>query len=175
MRRRSAGVGDELVEETGLALVEALGVEGVGQPEILVVEVVTQLVEERAHERPEGDDPPLASRAHPELDSGRAAAASPTPGRVEALQLAPAPVGARAQDLDATGWSAEGAGEAGEELLGRLLYRGPILRRQGCREGLGQRMERRWARQSKAGDLVALPVDPLLGAGQPLVIRKPHA
>jgi hypothetical protein len=42
-----AGFRQQLVEEARLALVEALGVEGVGEPEVPVVVVVAELVESR--------------------------------------------------------------------------------------------------------------------------------
>ena len=160
------------MEETRLALVEALGVEGVGQPEMLVVEVVAELVEERAEKGTERDHSPPAGGAHPELDPGGAAAA---PCRVEALELAPPAVWARAQDLEATGRDTKRLGQAGEELLGDRLDRGAILARQGGGEGGRQQAERPSAPEAEARDLVALAVDPLLRAGQPVIIRERHA
>src|SRR5439155_11019178 len=46
---------DELVEEARLPLEEPLRVEGVGQLEVAVVEVMADLVQQRAQEGPEGD------------------------------------------------------------------------------------------------------------------------
>ena len=95
-RPRRARLGHQLVEQARLALVEALGVIRVGQPQQRVVDVVTDLVQQRAQVRAEGDDPPLLGRAHPELDLRRLAALA----RVEPVQLAPLRVRARRQHLD---------------------------------------------------------------------------
>ena len=76
-----ARLGDELLEQARLPLVEALGVIGVAQPEQRVVEVVAHLVEQRPEIRAERDDAPLLGRAHPELDLRRL----PALGRVEAV------------------------------------------------------------------------------------------
>src|ERR1043165_6674724 len=61
----------ELVEETALALEEALGVEGVGQPQVRVIEVVADLVEQRAQERLECDHALVGDGPHPDADARR--------------------------------------------------------------------------------------------------------
>src|SRR5207237_140308 len=60
--------GAERVKKAGLALVEALRVEGIAQVEERVVEVVADLVEERAEERLERDDLPALRGEHPHDD-----------------------------------------------------------------------------------------------------------
>src|SRR5215468_9094700 len=77
----------QLVKQARLALVEALGVKGIREPQISIVDVVAELVEQGAEVRPERDHAALACGAHPELDTRQTAI-----GRVEALQLSPAAV-----------------------------------------------------------------------------------
>src|SRR5581483_1298317 len=107
-----------------LALVEALRVERVGEAQVTVVQVVAELVEQRAEVGPEGDDPPLSRGAHPELDAGRPA---PSVLRVEALELAPLAVRPRRQHLDPARPDLERPRERGEERLRGLLDGQAIL------------------------------------------------
>src|SRR5512137_1120015 len=73
------------VGDRRLALVEALGVEGLRQPVELVVEMVAPLVGERAQEALERDDLLPPRGAHPDGDPG---AAPGVLGFVEPVQLA---------------------------------------------------------------------------------------
>ncbi len=59
-------------EKAGLPTEEALGVEGVLQPQVFVIQVMPELVEQGAQEGPEGYHPLMAGGAHPELDPRRA-------------------------------------------------------------------------------------------------------
>src|SRR6185503_21380847 len=101
-RRRLAR--HELVEQAALALEEALRVEGIGKAQVGVVEVMADLVQQRAQERAESDDALVGDRAHPDADARRTSVVA----RVEAVQLAraaqPRPHG---QDADADGLDAE--------------------------------------------------------------------
>src|SRR5512138_1487500 len=63
----------ELAEEARLALEEPLRVERPREAEHLEVEVVAELVEERAQEGPERDDARVARRPHPHADERRVA------------------------------------------------------------------------------------------------------
>ena len=58
-------IGDQLVEEAGFALVEALGMEGVLEPEEFVIEVMADFVEQGPQEGPKRDHPTLLCRPHP--------------------------------------------------------------------------------------------------------------
>ena len=59
--RRFAFRPQQRLRQRRLALVEALGVEGLRQLEELVVEVMAELVDQRAQERPERDDVPAVA------------------------------------------------------------------------------------------------------------------
>jgi len=58
-------IGNELMEQVGFALVEALGVEGFFEVEELVIEVVAEFVEKSPEEGSKGDDPTVFRRPHP--------------------------------------------------------------------------------------------------------------
>ncbi|MBI2989551.1 MAG: hypothetical protein HYY45_22555 [Deltaproteobacteria bacterium] len=60
----------KLMDETGLALVEALGMERVREPEKLVVQVVAEFMDQGPQESPKGDHLMALSRAHPDGDPG---------------------------------------------------------------------------------------------------------
>lgn len=59
LKNRQRLIFHQLVHQTGLALVEALGMERVREPEKLVVQVVAELMNQRPQESPEGDEPIL--------------------------------------------------------------------------------------------------------------------
>ena len=163
----AAGVRHQLVEEARLALVEALRVEGIGEPEVPVVEVVTELVEESPEVGPERHDPPLPRRAHPELDAGQTAVLD-----VEALELPPATVRAGGQHLHATGPDAERAGESGEEGLGRHLDGEAVLGEEGRVERGHVRVMFDGVWKTQTRDRVAVPVDALLGPTEAFVVGE---
>jgi hypothetical protein len=145
--------------------------EGVGQPQVLVVQVVDQLVEQGAEEGPEGDDPTPARRSHPELDPRRPGAAR---GRVEPLQLTPAAVRTGGQHLDTAGRDGEGPGQPREEALGGALDGGAARAFERNRELGDERAERRGAREGEAGDRVRSTVEALLSGGEAVVVRERH-
>ena len=62
------GIRYQLVEEARFALVEPFGMKGVGKPEVLVIKVMAELMQEGAEKGPESDRAPLFCRAHPEGD-----------------------------------------------------------------------------------------------------------
>src|SRR5947207_14044906 len=78
---------EELAHHRGFARIETLGVEGLVEPVVLVVEVEAGLVHERAQERAELHDLLALRRAHPQRDARRAA--GHFVGLVQALQLPP--------------------------------------------------------------------------------------
>jgi len=93
------------------------------QPEPRVVDVVTDLVEQGAQIRAERDNPLLLGRPHPELDLRLAAPLL----RIETVQLPPARVGARGEDLDPHVREPHRVGEPGDQLLARPFRRGALL------------------------------------------------
>ncbi len=66
----------------------------------------------------------------------------------------------------------EGAGEGGEERLRGDLHRAAVLGHEGRVERGDVPVERGGAGQAQARDGVALPVDALLGASQPVVVTE---
>src|SRR5438552_9083133 len=74
----------ERVKEARLALIETLRVQRVPQVEQRVVEVMAELVEERAEKSAEGDHLPALGGEHPH---GHEVAATAVGRRVEALEL----------------------------------------------------------------------------------------
>jgi len=86
----------ELTEEARFTLEEAFRVERLPESEKLVVEVVAQLVEERAEKRLELDDLYSLGGAHPNRDDAR----STLTGFIEAVKLTRRPGGSSFQDLD---------------------------------------------------------------------------
>ena len=62
----------ELSKETRLALVEPFGMKGLLEPELLVVEMVTELVKKRAKKRLELHDLDTLCGSHPYRDSADA-------------------------------------------------------------------------------------------------------
>ena len=59
------------MEKTRFPFIEAFGVEGVREPVKLIVQVVAELMEQRAQEGLERDDAPVFCCAHPERDDSR--------------------------------------------------------------------------------------------------------
>src|SRR5688500_14777916 len=157
--RRSLGGGlgapaHELPEEARLALVEAVGMEGLLELQQLVVEVVADLVEEGTQEGAEGDDLLALRRAHPERDRGP----HPLSCRVVvAVQLAPVMARAGGEHRDAN----RRQGELVEQGVGQALA-GPwggvavILAARGPHR-VDQRAERRRVGQLHPLHAVAAP------------------
>ena len=127
--------------------------------------------QERPQIGAEGDDAALLGRAHPQLDLGRLAALH----CVETVQLAPLGVRTRRQHLDLDGRDVERVGEAADQPLGRPLHLPAVLGGQRGRERGHARVERGRVRQTNLGDLIALPIDRLLRARQPRVVRERHS
>src|SRR2546426_821497 len=133
-----------------------------------VVDVVADLVEQGAEIRAEGHDALLLRGAHPELDLRLAAALV----CVEPVELAPVRVRPRREHLDAHCGQPHRVGQAGDQLLAGPLRRRPLLAPQRGLERRDARMERRRVLQADLDDGIALPVDGLLGAREPQVVRE---
>src|SRR6185503_9171251 len=162
--------GDELVEEAGLALEEALGVERVGQAQVLVVEVVADLVEQRAQEGAEGHHAAVAHGPHPDADARPA----PLVARVEAVQLRVAQAGTDGQDADVGRRHAEHRGQGPAEAAGRPLERRAIVGQERGAHRRHQRAQLLRPRQPHLRHAIAGAVDGLVALAQPVVVRKRH-
>ena len=142
---------------------------GVGEPQVAVVDVVAETRGGAyAGDTSERDHTPLARRSHPELDARQAPV-----GRVEATGARPSGrAGGPPSTSTRRGADAERPGEFGEEDLRRATWTGRTIL------GHERRVQRRHvdvgaaAPGSRARDRVALPIDALLGAGQPLVVAE---
>src|SRR5262249_2873946 len=95
-------------------------------------------------------------------------------GGVEPVQLAPAGVRSSRQYLDPHGRRAEHFHETTDDTLARGLYCGAILGQQGGLHGVDGGGEPLGLRQPDLGDRVAAPINRLLGARKPRVIRERH-
>ena len=91
---------------------------------------------------------------------------------VEAVQLAPSRVRPRCQHGDAHGRQLEGAGEAGGEALGGCLRPRALAALERAGERVDEGPERLRPRQRHGRDGVALEVDGLLAAREPLRNRR---
>ena len=110
-------VRDELVEQARLPLVEALRVVRIGEPQVRVVDVVADLVEQRSEVCAERHDATLLRGPHPGLDRRGAARL----GGVETVELAPAAMRARGHSR-ATTYAAARALRVRIERVGFPLY-----------------------------------------------------
>ena len=142
--------------------------EGVPEPEASVVQVMADLVQQRPEIRPECYHPLLLRGAHPELDARRPAALV----RVEAVQLAPSRVRPRGKHVHPDRRQRHRVTEAGDQRLARPLDGLALLGPERGRERLHQGLELGRALQPDLGERVALPVDCLLAAREPRVVRE---
>jgi len=113
-------------QQARFALVKALAVEGVGQVEELIVEVMADLVEEGAEKGLDGDDVVALRGSHPDRDAIEPAVVA---GHVDAVQLATVIVRTHALDVHGDRRDPEPAAKAVDELLGRGFGRATITRR----------------------------------------------
>lgn len=115
---------DQLMEEAGFALVEALSMEGVLEAEEFVIKVVTEFVQEGPQEGPKGHHLTALRRAHPHSHLGRHSILG---WCVQAMQFTPGPGRAFGEDFDLDGRHAESARQAGYECLGNRLSLSTVL------------------------------------------------
>jgi hypothetical protein len=85
------------MDEAGLSLVEALGVEGLREIEKLIVQVVAEFMDQGPEEGPEGDYLTALSRAHPNGDPGGSVALR---GVVKTVKFSPTPRWTRCHDFN---------------------------------------------------------------------------
>jgi hypothetical protein len=158
----------ELSQEARLAPVEPFGVERIPETKAMIVEVVTELVEERPEKGLELHHLRTLRGAHPERDPNESFLVR----LIEAMKLPRLPRGTALQDPDANRGHTESRGEPVDERLRRRLGRCSIATRE--RGG-----EARYAFpvplgmiELDVGDAVALVVDLLLRFGQASVKRE---
>ena len=160
----------ERVEEARFALVKALRVERIAQVEERVIEVMAELVEERAEKRPEGDHLASLRGEHPDRDD---VAAAPVAGGVEPLELATAERRSPIRDEHAHRRNAERRADA---VADPLCERLDVARPSGC-EHAGQRghgtAQRRTRLERHAGNTIARCGDALEPGRKPPVPCRP--
>ena len=159
------------MEQARFPLEEPFGVERRRQPEHAQVEVVANLVEERAQERPERDDAGVARRAHPDLDVGAAAHVE----RVQAVQLAAGERWPDLEHLDARRADAERCADGAGEAPGCALQGSAVVALETGPDGVHYGRELRCAVEAHRGDRVARAVDRLLRARETLVVGEGHS
>ena len=137
----------------------------------LVVEVVADLVNQRAQERAERDDLLPLRGAHPHGDARRDAALL---GLVEAVQFAV--VGRRAlrEHAHADRRHAVAGGQRVGKPLARALAARAIVGLERARDRIDVRTRREARGQVEAFDRVARPVDALAGGREPVVVGEGH-
>jgi hypothetical protein len=139
--------------------------------EQLVVEVMAQLVDDRAQEALEGHDLTLLRRAHPHGDQRPALAFIRL---VQTVQLAVVVRRPRGHDLQADGRHRVAFGERIAHRLRDALHGRTIFRRQrGAQRGHG-RSKVHAARQTDRLDRIAGVVDALVGSAEAVVIGEAH-
>jgi len=148
------------MHETGFSLVEALGVEGLRQLEMLIVQVMTELMDQGPQKSPKGHHLPSLRRAHPDGDPSGPA---PLHGIVQTVKFPPAPGRSHRQDCNTERTDLEADREGGNQLLTERFYGPALLTSQRLGQLHRQRTDRDALGQSDPGNLIASPVDPLLG------------
>src|SRR5262245_37956794 len=118
-------------EETRFSLVESLPVQGVAEMKIGIVEMVTELWQQRAQKGAVGDHLAALRCAHPQRD---AVATLAVGGQIQAVQLAPPVMGALAVDPHPEPRHPEGAAHAVRDPLRHGLDPCHVLAQQRRRE-----------------------------------------
>ncbi len=108
----------QLVEKARFSLVESYGVEGVCEPQKLIIHVVTDLVKESPQKTSKSDNLPALCRSHPD---GNTRGLVSLPGIVQPLELTPAPGGTCRKHLNLHSWNLETGRESRHELLTDLF------------------------------------------------------
>src|SRR6266542_4357803 len=138
-----------------LALIEALSVERIPEPQQRAVQMMPQLVKQRPEKGAKRDDALLLRRPHPERD--QRGITFPLRGFVESVQLAPPGVRQR----------------GGQKLTSALSHRA-LAALERPLQLAHQRPQPRGCRQKHGRQAIALEIDRLLAPGQPLEVREGH-
>src|SRR5213592_1252426 len=160
----------ERVKEARLSLIETLRVQRVPQVEQRVVEVMAELVEERAEKSAEGDHLPALGGEHPH---GHEVAATAVGRRVEALELAAAQRRPARGDAHADTRNAERGADVVADALGERLHVALPTRREHRGKRCDRPLERRARAQRKPGHAIARRRDSLERRGKAPVPRWP--
>ena len=159
------------MEEAGFTFIEPFCMKRIGQVEDLIIQMVTDFVQERPEERAKGNNLATLCSAHPDRDHGR----GPSLRRnIQPVQFAPGGARPCSEHDYPDRWRRETRNHTRGELLAEIFGFRAVLVLQCHGKFEYERMETRRVRQWNSVNGIAFSVYLFLRGVQAIVVRKDH-